>query len=68
MKAVNRTPANAAYMRLKKGVSFFKGHISLKNWPKRFLLGHDTSSFKDTCLFIYLKYAKVALYGSHLHC
>jgi hypothetical protein len=28
MEAVNRTPANAAYMRHKKGVIFSKGHIS----------------------------------------
>jgi hypothetical protein len=50
------------------GVYFLKGHISLKNWPKRLLLRHDTTSFKHTCLFIYLIEAKAALCGLHLHC
>jgi hypothetical protein len=50
------------------GVIFLKGHISLKNWPKRLLFRHDTNSFKGACLFTYLKEAKADLYGPHLHC
>jgi hypothetical protein len=64
--AINRTPAIAAYMRHEKGVIFSKGHISHKNWPKRLLLGHNTTSFKGACRFIYLIEAKVALYGPNL--
>jgi hypothetical protein len=51
----------------KLGVHFFGGHISLKNGTFCPLSSHDSSSFKDTCLFIYLKWAKVAFYGPHLH-
>jgi hypothetical protein len=67
-RVINRTRANAAYMRQEKGVLFLKGHISLKNWPKRLLLGHDTTSFKHICFLIKKKEANVALYGPYLHC
>jgi hypothetical protein len=63
MVQFNRTPANAAYMMHEKGVIFSKGRISHKNWPKRLLLRHDTTSFKGACRFTYLIEAKVALYG-----
>jgi hypothetical protein len=33
----------------------FSGHISLKNRTYCPLFSHDSTSFKDTCLFIYLK-------------
>jgi hypothetical protein len=49
------------------GVHFFRGRISLKNWTISPLFSHDTSSFKEPCLLIYLIEAKVALYGPHLH-
>jgi hypothetical protein len=52
--SLNRTPAKAAYMRPGKGVLFLKGHISLKNWPKRLLLRHNTSSpLSKTRVFLY---------------
>jgi hypothetical protein len=43
-------PVNGA----EKRGPFLRGHISLKNWPKRLLLRHDTSSFKRTCFLIRL--------------
>jgi hypothetical protein len=45
-----------------KGVHFLGEHISLKNVTFCPFFSHDTSSFKDTCLLIYLIEAKVALY------
>jgi hypothetical protein len=51
-----------------KWVIFSKGYIFLKNWTYKVLLRHNTSPFKGACRFIYLKYAKAALYGPHLHC
>jgi hypothetical protein len=50
------------------GLYYLEGHIFLKNWTYRVLLRHNTSPFKGACRFIYLKYAKAALYGPHLHC
>jgi hypothetical protein len=49
---VNRIPVMVPLTAPLLGV-IFRGHISLKNWPKRLLLRHDTTSFKTTCLFIY---------------
>jgi hypothetical protein len=49
---VNSFQATALLTGHEKGVIFLKGHISIKNWPKRLLLRHDTSSFKGTCLLI----------------
>jgi hypothetical protein len=46
----------------KKGVHFLGEHISLKNGTFCPLSSHDTSSFNDTFLLIYLIEAKVALY------
>jgi hypothetical protein len=37
------------------GGIFFRGHISFKNRTYCPLFSHDSMSFKDTCLFIYLK-------------
>jgi nitrate reductase NapE component len=63
----NRNPVNsframAVILWPLLGVHFFRGHISLKNWTICPLFSHDTSTFKDTCLLIYLMEAKVALY------
>jgi hypothetical protein len=44
------------------GLYYSEGHILIKNWTYRVLLGHNTSPFKDVCRFIYLIEAKVALY------
>jgi hypothetical protein len=55
--SVNGFQAIALLLGQKKGV-----HISLKNGTFCPLFSHDTNSFKDTCLYIYLKEAKVALY------
>jgi hypothetical protein len=64
---LNRIPVMAPILAPILGVHFFRGHISLKNGTFCPFSSHDSSSFKDTCLFIYLKEAKVALYGPHLH-
>jgi hypothetical protein len=50
------------------GGIFFWGHNSLKNRTYCPLFSHDSTSFKNMCLLIKLKEAKVALYGPHLHC
>jgi hypothetical protein len=59
---VNSFRAMAVILRPLLGVHFIRGHISLKNWTICPDFSHDTSSFKDTCLPIYLIEAKVALY------
>jgi hypothetical protein len=42
--------------------SLFKGAFLPQKWDDLPPFSHDTSSFKDTCLLIYLIEAKVALY------
>jgi hypothetical protein len=64
----NRTQANGSYMSHKKGVLFFKGSFSLKNWTYRPPFRHNASPFKGTCLLIRLKEVPAALYGPHLRC
>jgi hypothetical protein len=44
------------------GVLSLKGHISLKNCPKRVLLRHNTTSFKRTCFLTKLKYVLSGFY------
>jgi hypothetical protein len=64
----NSSPAIMPLAALYFGVIFLRGHISLKNGTFCPLSSHDTSSFNNMCLLIYLIEAKVALYGAHLHC
>jgi hypothetical protein len=63
----NRIPVMAPISAPILGVHFFRGHISIKNGTFCPLSSHDSSSFNDTCLLIYLKWAKAAFYGTHLH-
>jgi hypothetical protein len=51
---VNSFQAIAPLTAHKKG-SFFRGHISLKNWTYCPILRDSTTPFKGMCLFIYLK-------------
>jgi hypothetical protein len=59
---LNSSPAIMPLAALYFWVNFSKGRFSLKNGTICPLISHDTSSFKDTCLLIYLIEAKVALY------
>jgi hypothetical protein len=52
---INRIPVMAPILAPILGVHFFRGRFSLKNGTFCPLSIHDSSSFKDTCLFIYLK-------------
>jgi hypothetical protein len=62
MKAVNSFQAMAPFTGPEKGVHFWGEHISLKNGTFCPLFSHDTTSFKDTCLSIYLKVLPSGLY------
>jgi hypothetical protein len=49
---INRIPVMAPISAPIWGVHFFRGHISLKNWPICPLSSHDSSYFKNMCLLI----------------
>jgi hypothetical protein len=58
--AVNKRPLFGPY--------YSEGHILIKNWTKRFLLRHNSTSFKRMCFLTRLKVVPDGLYGPHLHC